>query len=521
MNGFFTSACKPVSDVQSYQSSLEKKNDEVEGVNAGLSSDARGHAGLCVVLEQHRYWEIDEKKVGSKDGKKLIVPVVVWVDMESRSVKRMTIRYKTNERGQPLDNRNPVEYFTHYKFFENPDGFYGYGYGHMLAQINSGVNAALRSSLDAATLANEGNMAGFMSQRMNPQDDAGSEIRLQMGKFITVPDTVANIKDGIMQMSFPGPNPALAEIMQYLDQRGQRLGSVTEASTGQIDKIRQSNALMTELEQALELPSNIHMRIVDSLTEELGKVYELNRYYMSNMEVFVINDKPEIVTRDDYSIEAAVAPVFDPRMSTMAQKIARAQTELDAVMRNPVTANDPNVMLNAQRRFFEAIETDEIEELLPQPPQPVEPMRIDDQRAENAVFLSPKGATIEIGVFADQDHVQHLAIIDEFANSQFVQELSPEAAQKLAKHRQEHIAYLYEQESGLAGQGQQAPAEIGVGGMGQPEGGQVGPQAIAEQIPEASAMGAVADMGASASGGGGAEGVGGLGEVVDGGGAVA
>jgi len=485
--GFFIHAANPSSNINQYMSGPTDASNEADGTSPQSSVNNSDHSSLCFILEQHRSWEIDN----------IIVPVIVWVDYEAKNVLRVAIRYETDERGNPTNNRQPVEYFTHYKFLENPDGFYGYGYGHMLGSMNTAINKALRSSLDAAFLATEGNNGGFISQRLVPQDDAGTEMEVSIGKYTVVPDAVADIKSGIVQNSFPGPTEALVTLMDKLDYRGQRLGSVTEASTGQVDKIRQSNALMTELEQALELPSNIHMRLVDSMTDELGKIYRLNRVNLEEKVVFVIQDEPSIVSRSDYELNAIVSPTFDPKMSTLAQKIARAQTELDAVMKNPMTMQDPVVLKAAFRRFFEAIESEDLDELLPAEQPQQEPMRIDDQRAENMLFLMPEGEAPMFDVFSDQDHAMHLAFIDEFSTSPYAQELDPTSAEALKRHRQKHLAYLYGEEVGADEPGGTQIQEAEIGSMGTAGGYQGGGAPSDIQVPADAAMADGPDMGAA------------------------
>jgi hypothetical protein len=501
-SGFFTKECEVASNLQQYIDGPREAADSADKIEPQTDS-TETQSSLCFILEQHRYWEVDN----------LIVPVIVWVDYESEEVVRLAIRYETDDNGNPINERRPIEYFTHYKFLENPDGFYGYGYGHMLGSMNLAINDGMRKSLDAAYLANIGRMSGFISQRLVPQDDAGEEMSLQLGKFTTVPDTVANISDGIKTMDFSGPDPALVQLVQYLDSRGQRLGSVTEASTGQVDKIRQSNALMTELEQALELPSNIHMRLVDSLTDELAKVYRLNRVHLDERVVFVIKDKVEIVSRADYELDAIVTPVFDPKLATMAQRISRAQTELDAVLKNPMSAQDPAVLNAAFRRFYQAIESEDIDELMPQEPQQAqapEPQRIDDQRVENMLFLMPVAEQPYFDVFADQDHEQHIAIIEEMVNSPYAKELDPEAAEKLKQHRQKHVAYLYGEEVGVDEQsnvgGGKAPMEAADAGMGSAG---IDPALLENtdlSIPETGTLGFSRLMGGAAPQGGGTDG---------------
>jgi hypothetical protein len=218
----------------------------------------------------------------------------------------------------------------------------------------------------------------------------------------------------------------------------------------------------------------------------------------------------EIVSKADYELDAIVTPTFDPKMSTMAQKISRAQTELDAVLKNPMAAQDPNVVNAAFRRFFEAIESNDIDELMPQPPQQAEvpePQRIDDQRQENMLFLMPVAEQPFFDVFSDQDHQMHLAIIEEFVASPYAQELDPEAAEKLKQHRQKHLAYLYGQEVGVdEGQPAEAGAIIEDAGMGNAALDPASLERVDLSVPEVGTMGFSRLMGGAAQSGGSADG---------------
>ena len=388
----------------------------------------------AILLEQHVYLDLEET------GEYL--PYIITICATSQKVLRLTIGYEADQNGEPLDNYKQIQYYTHYKYAENPDGFYGLGLGQKIGDLNSAVNVMLRQSIDAATLANDGNMSGFISDRLGVN---GDEISMTLGKFTKIVDTVGDMTNGIMMMKFPGPNAALLSIMELLDARAQRMGSTTEATTGATESVVQPTTYLAQIEQSLEQFSSVQTRLANSLSEELQKIYRLNRRYLPMIEYFVVNGTPETITRADYKDDMLIEPIFDPKFSTQAQKVARAKAELDATLQNPVNQSRPQVYDEAFKRYLEALEVEEIELLIPPAPQ-IE--NFDDQIIENMFFLMPKEGRPLFDVFPDQNHVQHLAILQEFLLTE-AQNLQPDQLEDVLKHQQKHQGYLYGQIHGI------------------------------------------------------------------------
>lgn len=409
------------------------KVNEISGITQGTNTAIKRDYP-AVLLEQHAYFDVD--------GQGQYLPYIVTIDAVSKKVLRMTIGYEADQQGQPLDNYKQVQYFTHYKYKENPDGFYGLGLGHSIGDLNSAVNIMLRQSIDAATLANDGNSSGFISERLGLQ---GDNIRMILGKLIKIPDTIGDMQNSIMMMKFPGPNVALIQLMEAIDQRAQRIGSVNEATTGSSDKVEQPTTYLAKVEQSLEQFSSVQMRLANSFSEELCKIYKINQRYLPMIEYFTVNGAPEQITRADYSADMLIQPIFDPKYSTEAQKVARAQAELNATLQNPVNQGRPQVYDEAFRRYFEALQIEDIDLLLPPAPQ-VE--NFDNQIQENMFFLMPADARPLFDVFPDQDHAQHLVELDAFVQ-QYGQQLQPDQQQDILKHHMKHQGYLYGQQHGL------------------------------------------------------------------------
>ena len=442
----------------------------------------------CRIYECHKLLDLDE------DG--FMEPYIIWVDAQSQKMLRMSVRWEVDEVGQPVQNawydiKQPIEYFTHYQFLPNPDGFYGMGLGHLVGGANSAVNKMLRQLIDAGTLQNSGNMSGFISEALSVEKGG---LTLNLGEFKKVPASVDDLRKGIFQMQFAGPSTALFEAMQGLKADANRLGSTTEALTGQIEKVMQPTTILTLVEQGLQLFSSVQMRILNAWEDELLKLYKLNSKYLPKEATFAFVDaeglEEIIISAADYSPDMRIVPIIDPSMLTEQQKLQKAQAEWQFTTANPLTAQNPIALYNAAKRYLKAIGADAIEEILPKVSGP---QRSDDQYEENAGYLMPQ--PIDYDVFEEQNHQEHIAIIDQFVASGFGQMMPPPNMGLLGAHKQKHIAYLYAQS--MKQQQEQENAQLAAqqaineelaglglgGGMGAPPGVEGVPQGLGGEVP--------------------------------------
>lgn len=430
--GFFTQ--EAVASLHDSNNPYNVKVDESQGITAPTNYNIKRDRP-AVYLEQQLYLDLDNKGV--------FLPYVATICAASKRVLRLAINYEADPMGKPLKDYEQAQFYTHYKFKENPDGFYGLGLGHTIGDLNSAINIMLRQSMDAATLANDGNMSGFISERLGLD---GDEIRMVIGKFTKIPDTVGDLNNSIMMMKFPGPNEALIKIMETLDARAQRLGATTEATTGTPDAVTQPTTYLAEVEQAMETFSSVQMRLANSFSEELQLIYKINQKYMPLVDYYVVNNAPEAITRADYADDMLIQPIFDPKFATQQQKVARAQAELKATMDNPNSQQRPQVYDEAFKRYLEALDVDNIDALIP---PPVPPQQIDNQLAENMLFMLPANERPPFDVFPNQNHAQHLMQLEQFVAEQGTKIVDPESAQAIAIHKQKHEAYMYGVNNGI------------------------------------------------------------------------
>lgn len=445
--GWLTEEAKP--NLGNSKSGYNVAVDESQGLQPGSVSIKSDQP--TILVEQQFYYDVDDSG--------LMLPYLGTIDLQSGRLLRLTIDYETDEKGSPTNDYEQIQYYTHYKFSENPDGFYGLGLGQKIGDLNSAVSIIYRQAIDAATLANDGNSSGYISERLCV--DQGEELSMTLGKLKKISDQTGDIQNGIMMMKFPGPSEAMVKLGEYLDQRAQRMASTTEATTGSIEKNMQPTTVLAQIEQAMEMFSSVQMGLADNLGDELDKIFRLNQKHLPFVEYFTINDVPEQITRMDYADDMAIKPIFDPKFATQMQKIQRSQAIGQVVMQNPFLQQNPMVM-NALTRFqLESMDADDIDQFVPPPPP--EPLNIDNQLAENMLFLMPIQGRPPFDVFPEQDHAKHLVELHKFVAEQGLHIQDPETAQQIQMHKQKHEAFLYGVQNGIIPTKAQS---IGSGGMG-------------------------------------------------------
>jgi hypothetical protein len=86
---------------------------------------------------------------------------------------------------------------------------------------------------------------------------------------------------------------------------------------------------------------------------------------------------PAEVKAQDFDGRVDILPVSDPNIFSMAQRVTLAQTQLQLAQSNPQLHN----LQMAYRRMYQALEVQNIEEILPPPPQP-QPVTIIPQQTQ-------------------------------------------------------------------------------------------------------------------------------------------
>ena len=473
-NGWFIDEAKPWNQ-QDDGGPVQTAIDDSEGIIP--QQNYHNDESECCILEQHCLLDLDEDGISE--------PYIVWVDRQSHKVLRIQIRYEVDPSGVPIDNKEPIEYFTHYQFLPNPNGFYGLGFGHLLGNMNKALNKAIRMFIDGNELHVIGNTTSLVSESLGLPGDT---FDISMGRANKIPRSVDDIRKHFTQLSFEAPSPQTLQLIELLTGHANKLSTNSDILSGNPDKVYQPTAMLAMIEQGLQLFSSVQEFLGYAMEDELQKVYRLNAKYLEDDQYFVWGDEQISVTREDYQDDFRIVPIFDPKYSTRSAKLAKAQAVFEFTMMNPLIQQDGNAIYIASKMVLEALDVEDIDTMLKEPNIP-QVARIDDQNLENTYFLMPPEKRPLFDVFPDQDHIRHIKMIDQFilwldqsqpllvpnlpggdpSVSKLLTTMSDEQKQELTanllRHRTQHLAFMYAQINGVMDEQGQPMGQAGLGGM--------------------------------------------------------
>jgi len=333
-------------------------NSELDKVQ-GATPPSEDSSAPYVMLEQHRYWDLDE------DGYQ--EPYIMTVEQQSSKVLRIVACFEQGSietQGEKIIKITPTEYFTMFPFIPNPDGgFYPLGFGALLGPLNETVNTLINQLLDSGTLNNL--QSGFLSKglRIKP-----GSLSFDPGEWKIVASSGDDLKKGIVPLPAKEPSDVLFQLLGNIIQSGKELASVAEIFVGKMPgQNTPATTTMATIEQGMKVFTAIYKRLFRSLKKEYKKLYRLNSIYLDQKEYFTILDtgQPAQTGQDDYKGDSTdIAPNADPTAVSEIQKLAKAQGLMELAQFGTIN------MLEATKRVLEAQQQENIQALINQNPPP-------------------------------------------------------------------------------------------------------------------------------------------------------
>jgi chaperonin GroES len=336
-------------------------------------SDDSDDSAPQMFLEQHRLLDLDE------DG--YSEPYVVTLHRRSGKVVRIVSRYTkegidASSDGDTILMIRPTCHYTLYPFLPSIDGgSYPIGFGHLLRTINAAINTTFNQLFDSGHLANANPI--FIGGQL---DIPSGQSLFQVGRGIRVNTKGGNIRDSVVRLPIEGPNMALFQVLGALLSAGKEIGGIAQVLTGDAAIANAPpTTILALIEQGLKGYTAIAQRVFRAEKEELAKLYDLNRLYLTETAKYRIGDEWREVTPEDYRLGGGVEPVTDPTMATDMQKLARAQILIGF-------KDEPGLNKNEiLRRVFEASNEPRIDDLFV-PPDP-EAAQMAQQAAQLAIAM--------------------------------------------------------------------------------------------------------------------------------------
>lgn len=380
-NGIFL-PLETTTDPTETVSELTDAEDEAQGMHGSMNDPAAPRE----ILEQHRYLDLD------KDGYE--EPYIVTIDRDTKQVLRIVARYvisdiQKNGKGEIM-YITPTHYYTKYTFIPSPDGgIYDLGLGSLLSPVNKSIDTVLNQLIDAGTLSNTA--GGFLGRGVKFKSGDNS---FRPFEWKRVDSTGDDLRKGIVPLQVREPSMVLFQLLGTLIDYGERVGMATDPQVGinpgQNTPAETSRNTIAEGQRVF---SAIFKRIYRSLKEEFQKLYKLNSIYLNDETSYysLSGGQQQKVLRSDFlDNPKEVCPAADPNMITKEDKIRKLLLLKESSTQSPGLYNSYAI----EKKLLEALEIDNVEEILPDPagpnaikPQPdtkvlIETMKLEQKAAE-------------------------------------------------------------------------------------------------------------------------------------------
>lgn len=398
---------------------VRSKVDELQGTSRSSYTD-----DIRTILEMHVELDLDGFEDIGMDGEPtgIKLPYIVSIDRDSDTILAVRRNYVEGD-----ETRESIPYFVPYKFLPGL-GFYGFGLTHMIGGLGRAATSILRQLIDAGTLSNL--PAGFKARGMRV---ANSDEPLQPGEFRDIDAPGGNIRDAIIPLPYKEPSATLAQLLGALVDGGRRFVSIADQQAQNMGQEQPVGTTVALLERGMKVLSAIHKRLHHGQKQEFKILARIVSENLPAAYPYQLENDGQQLKQQDFDGRVDIIPVSDPNIFSMAQRVALAQEQLKLAQTNPQMHN----LHAAYRRMYQALEVQNIDEILPPTPKP-EPM---DPAMENgrAIVGTPMQA------FPDQNHEAHIQAHVAFFKIPLVQ-ATPHAVSGLMAHIMEHIALLARQQ---------------------------------------------------------------------------
>jgi len=420
LTGFYANVDMPENSYADDDSDVETTIDEIQGVSPSYKEDRnRVIYEIHTVLDIEGFEDLDAS--GNPTGLKL--PYIITIDEDTETVLAIRRNYLQQD---PLKNK--INYFVQYKFLPGL-GFYGLGLSHMIGGLSKASTSILRQLIDAGTLANL--PAGFKARGMRIRDE---DEPLQPGEFRDIDTTGGSLRENLIPLPIKEPSNVLMQLLGLLVDSGKRFAAIADMNVGDMNQAMPVGTTVALLERGTKVMSAIHKRLHYAQRIEFDLLARVFAEYLPPSYPFTNGTAPNEIKQQDFDGRVDIVPVSDPNIFSQSQRITLAQELLMMVQSNPEIHGQQG-MYEAYKRMYAALGVDNVEALIPPPPD-MTPQPID-AGLENSNLMLGMPAQAFIG----QNHEAHLETHKSLFMTQVVKE-NPQIQSIIISHCMQHLQFL-------------------------------------------------------------------------------
>lgn len=418
----------------------------------GIEPDTHENKSLFKFYEVHINLDIHDvepnKKIKKYKDSKIPRPYIVTLCETTRKIVSIKRNWRESD-----TKYSKIEYYVHYYYLPG-FGIYSLGLAHLMGSNAIVLTSVLRQLIDAGTFKNFPGGLRMAGMRIEDNDKA-----IGPGEWREVETGGRALSECFMPMPYNEPSQVLVGLRQELKQESLTLVSTVETEIPELG----TNAPVGTTLAMLEVANKVQTSILRSLHVSLGKELKLlfalfGEYLEEEAYPFSVPGKNTAIMKTDFNNSVNIIPVSDPNVLTSAHRLIRNESLLKLAQSQP----DIHDMREAYHRMYAAMNVENIDKLLPPPPQP----QSLDPSMENMLVLSGK----EVAVQMFQEDESHITVHQNFSQNSLIQG-NPQAYAILMLHIQQHKCYkayktlYYQQQVQMLEQqiGQQADAMLSQG----------------------------------------------------------
>jgi len=354
------------------------------------------------------------------------MPYTAWIDRTSQTLLRLVSR--DVKVGATKEVLWP---WMDYHFIPNPEGFYSYGLGYYMEQLNCIQNTNFNLWLDAGHLAN------------SPMVFYSRAAGLKMREVKIRPGGSAQVNDPsqINIWKFPGTDQALPQMMQEVRRMAEDIGSPSDEVQGRAQKgVREPTVkgTMARVEQSLVTFGVSTKRVFRQQAKEFKQIIKLNSLFQKETKQFrVLGATSEVpfrtIKRSDMSKHFDVFPTADPSFASPQQRRAEASEVMNVSLTHPLLVGNPETgqpgnvpaQLAILRDYLMTFQKRDLVTYIPEPPKPSVPPEV-----ENAMFMAGDFSRPKQG----EQHAEHMAFHMEFIDTEAYREMPEDRKELHRRH---------------------------------------------------------------------------------------
>ena len=433
ITGFYANVEIPENSHTEDNTDIEETIDDIQGIAPSYKEDRnRTIYEIHTVLDIEGFEDLDAS--GMPTGLKL--PYIITIDEDTETVLAIRRNYLEQD-----SLKTKINYFVQYKFLPGL-GFYGLGLSHMIGGLSKASTSILRQLIDAGTLANL--PAGFKARGMRIRDE---DEPLQPGEFRDIDTTGGSLRENLIPLPVKEPSNVLMQLLGLLVDSGKRFAAIADMNVGDMNQAMPVGTTVALLERGTKVMSAIHKRLHYAQKIEFDLLARVFAEYLPPSYPFTNGTAPNEIKQQDFDGRIDIVPVSDPNIFSQSQRVTLAQELLQMVLSNPEIHGQQG-MYEAYRRMYSALGIDNVESLIPPPPD-MTPQPIDAGLENSSLMLG-----MPAQAFEGQNHEAHLETHKSLFLTQVVKD-NPQIQSIIISHCMQHLQFLSSQ---LASQ--QIPQEI-------------------------------------------------------------